>query len=194
MSSSSSFSLYDLSGKSFAQTPQLWRSKEGDSEFRPADLVILSRLKPEFSLSKDHLSFRVVKSSENGGIDQPSDDPPLDPLVDSQPQAGRTKEDASSEIENAGVLYSGIGLSDTCRNSCCPGERRLHLEGVEFGGSRWLWDEKGDVDMDEINITDYDEECDDEKAYSEKDEELDISELRKLVKIEKERAASATAA
>ncbi|KAL2504706.1 putative ovule protein [Abeliophyllum distichum] len=60
-------------------------------------------------------------------------------------------------------------------------------------------------DDDEINITDY-EECDDEKEDIEKDEELDITELRKLVKIErrrasaacteleKERAASATAA
>lgn len=62
------------------------------------------------------------------------------------------------------------------------------------------------VDHEEV-ITDYDEECDaDEKEYSDEVEEFDITELKKLVKIErkranvayaeleKERAASATAA
>lgn len=61
--------------------------------------------------------------------------------------------------------------------------------------------------VDEEVITDYDKECDaDEKEYGDKVEEFDITELKKLVKIErnranvayaeleKERAASATAA
>lgn len=77
---------------------------------------MFSLLKPELSLSNDHLSLLVVINSEKTGMDQPSEDAPLEPLVDSLPQAGGRNKEASSEIESDGDLYSGTKLSDTWRN------------------------------------------------------------------------------
>lgn len=83
------------------------------------------------------------------GVDQLSDDPPWEALVDSWLHPGSTKEDVSSETDKVGDLIAGIRLSDTCRKSWCPGERRGHLDGVELAGSGWLRDDKGDVDREE---------------------------------------------
>lgn len=101
----------DLSLKSCAQTPQVWRSTEGESALRQLELSILSTLKPEFSLSNDHLSLPVVMSSENMGMDHLSEDPPLEPLVDSLLQSRGRCEEASPEIENDGDLHSRIWLA-----------------------------------------------------------------------------------
>lgn len=99
--------------KSFAQTPQVWRSAGGDPEL----VASLSTLKCEYSLSNDHLSLRVAVSSESTGMDQLSEDPPLETLADSLPQSGGGCEEVSSEIENGGDLYSGILLAGAwCKN------------------------------------------------------------------------------
>lgn len=73
-------------------------------------------------------------------MDHPSEDPPMEPLVDSLLQPGGGKED-SSEMEKLGDLWP-------CRRRWCPGERRAHRVGVELVG-RWLRDDKGDADRDE---------------------------------------------
>lgn len=58
-------------------------------------------------------------SSEKGGTDQLSEEPPLESLDDSFPK----NRGGSSDIEKVGDLYSGILLSDTWRNKRCPGDR-----------------------------------------------------------------------
>lgn len=87
--------------------------------------------------------------SGNVGVDQLSEDPPWEPLVDSWLHPGSTKEDASSEIDKVGDLIAGIRLSDTCRKSWRPGDWQGHLDGVELAGRRWLWEDKGGDDKDE---------------------------------------------
>lgn len=137
---------------SFAHTAHVWRLKEGEPKLR---LVTLSRWKPKDSLSNDHLSLRGFDRSAKAGTDQPSDDPPWEPLVESLPQPGSTKEDDSSEIENVGDFSPGTRRSGTCR------PRRFAEEwwgklGVKLAGSSWLRGDKGDADKDETEGADGD--------------------------------------
>lgn len=88
--------------------PQVWRSTEGELELRPLALLTLSRWKLMDSLSNDHLSLRGFVRSEKAGTDHPSDDPPLEALVDSLLQPGSTKDDDSSEIEKVGDFIPGV--------------------------------------------------------------------------------------
>jgi len=143
----------DLSVNSFEQIPHVWRSTEVKAELRPLDLVF-SWLNPKHSLSKDHLSLlEVAMSSENACIDQPSEDSPWHPWVDSW-----LHEETGGLSSEPGMLFDdlnpGIRTSDTGFVSWCLGECCSHLDVVGLAGCKWLWGGSGDVDKDEVEGTD----------------------------------------
>ena len=103
----------DFSVIGLKQTPQVVRSAD-EEKLRPLDRVSLLRVMPNDSLLKDHLSLREAAiSSGKPGINQLSEDPPLDPPIVSLLHAGRPKVEPSSEIEKLGDLCPAIRLSDT---------------------------------------------------------------------------------
>jgi hypothetical protein len=125
----------DLSVRSFEQAPQQCNSTEGEYENLLLDPLILPWPEPKCSLSKDHLSLcEDATSSEKVRIDQPSEDPHWDPVAKSLLPVESTKDGLPSDIELLfGDFSRKIRLSETCRNSWCPGERRARLDGVELG-------------------------------------------------------------
>ncbi|CAL5383532.1 unnamed protein product [Camellia sinensis] len=106
------------------QTPQVCRSKEGEYEKVLLNSLNLPWPEPKKSLSKEHLSLcKEATSSEKVRVDQPSEEPPWDPIVNSSLHVESKKDSLPSE----GKLLFGdfrprIRLSESCLKSWCLGE------------------------------------------------------------------------
>lgn len=118
---------------------------DGEDENLLLHPLILPQPELNCSLSKDHLSFwEEATSSENVRIDQPSEKPLWDPVVNSLLQGDRTNDGLPSDIEFLhGDFIPKIRLSEICLNNWCPAEHWACLEGVEFGGTAGVWEDNG---------------------------------------------------
>lgn len=75
-------------------------------------------------------------------IDQPSEKPLWDPVVNSLLQGDRTNDGLPSDIEFLHGDFK-MRLSEICLNNWCPAEHWARLEGVEFGGTAGVWEDNG---------------------------------------------------